>query len=75
MTPVVCCRGIALIGIEEPAPFSKPGVFTVRADSALDGAAVQTTPFTRPHFDELLGALDVALTENDPARRASIGAV
>ena len=68
-------RGITSIGIEEPALFSEPGVFIVRADSTLYYAAVQTMPFARPHFDELLGALDFALAKNYPARGEYIGAV
>ena len=68
-------RGITSIGIEEPALFSEPGVFIVRADSTLYYAAVQTMPFARPHFDELLGALDFALANNYPARGEYISAV
>ncbi len=61
-------RGMTSIGIEEPVLFSEPGVFIVRPDGTLYYAAVQTMPFARPHFDELLGALDFALAKNYPAR-------
>ena len=30
--------------------------------------AVQTMPFARPHFDELLQAIDFAIDKNYPAR-------
>ena len=68
-------RGTTSIGIEEPALFSEPGMFLVRADGTLYYGAVQTMPFARPHFDELLAALDFALEKNYPARGEYIGAV
>jgi peroxiredoxin len=61
-------RGKTSIGIDEPALFSEPGVFLVRPDGTLYYGAVQTMPFARPHFDELLSALDFALEKNYPAR-------
>jgi peroxiredoxin len=68
-------RGTTSIGIEEPALFSEPGVFIVRPDGTLYYGAVQTMPFARPHFDELLAALDFALEKNYPARGEYIDAV
>lgn len=61
-------RGQTSIGIDEPALFSEPGVFIVRPDGTLYYGAVQTMPFARPHFDELLAAIDFALARNYPAR-------
>jgi peroxiredoxin len=61
-------RGQTSVGIEEPALFSEPGVFIVRPDGTLYYGAVQTMPFARPHFDELLAAIDFALAKNYPAR-------
>ena len=58
-----------------PALFSELGVFIVRAHSTLYYAAVQTMPFARPHFDELLGALDFALAKNYLAQGEYISAV
>ena len=55
-------------GIEEPALFAEPGVFIVRPDGTLYDGAVQTMPLVRPHFDELLAAIDFALARNYPAR-------
>lgn len=68
-------RGTTSIGVEEPALFSEPGVFLVRPDGSLYYSAVQTMPFARPHFDELLGALDFALAKNYPARGEYAGPV
>jgi peroxiredoxin len=61
-------RGTTSIGIEEPALFSEPGVFIVRPDATLYYGAVQTMPFARPHFDELIAALDFAIAKDYPAR-------
>ncbi len=61
-------RGKTSIGIEEPALFSEPGVFIVRPDGTLYYGAVQTMPFARPHFDELLAAIDFAISKDYPAR-------
>ena len=68
-------RGMTSIGVEEPALFSEPGVFIVRPDGTLYYGAVQTMPFARPHFDELLGAVDFVLAKNYPARGEYTAAV
>ncbi|GAB3427530.1 AhpC/TSA family protein [Massilia solisilvae] len=61
-------RGKSSINIEEPALFSEPGVFLVRPDGTLYYGAVQTMPFARPVFSELLQAIDFAITKEYPAR-------
>ena len=61
-------RGKSSINIEEPALFSVPGVFLVRPDGTLYYGAVQTMPFARPVFSELLQAIDFAITKDYPAR-------
>lgn len=61
-------RGTTSIGIEEPALFAEPGVFLIRPDGTLYYGSVQTMPFARPHFDELLLAIDFAIDKNYPAR-------
>jgi peroxiredoxin len=68
-------RGVTSIGIEEPALFAEPGVFIVRPDGTLYYGAVQTMPFARPHFDELLAAVDFALAKSYPARGEFTGDV
>ena len=50
------------------AQFSEPGVFLVRADGTLYWSAIQTMPFARPHFRELLSAVDVVISKDYPAR-------
>jgi peroxiredoxin len=61
-------RGKTSTGIEEPAQFSEPGVFLVRPDGMLYWSAVQTMPFARPHFRELLSAVDFVISKDYPAR-------
>ena len=61
-------RGKTSLGIEEPARFSEPGVFLVRPDGTLYWAAVQTMPFARPHFREMLAGLDFIIKNDYPAR-------
>jgi len=61
-------RGKSSINIEEPSLFSEPGVFLVRPDGSLYYGAVQTMPFARPLFSELLQAIDFAITKDYPAR-------
>ena len=61
-------RGKTSAGIEEPALFSEPGLFLVRADGTLYWSSVSTMPFARPHFTEILTSLDFAIKNNYPAR-------
>jgi peroxiredoxin len=68
-------RGTTSIGIEEPELFSEPGVFIVRPDGTLYYGAVQTMPFARPPFQDLLGAIDFAVAKDYPARGEYTGAV
>ncbi|MDX5363407.1 MAG: AhpC/TSA family protein [Pseudazoarcus pumilus] len=68
-------RGTTSIGIEEPALFSEPAVYLVRPDGTLYYGAVQTMPFSRPPFQDLLLAIDFAIDKNYPARGEYTGAV
>lgn len=68
-------RGKTSIGIEEPALFSEPGLFMVTPQQTLYYGSVQTMPFVRPHFSELVGALDFAIKNDYPARGEYAGAV
>lgn len=61
-------RGMTSTGVEEPALFNEPGVFLARPDHTLYWAQVQSMPFARPHFREILAAVDFAIAKNYPAR-------
>lgn len=52
----------------EPAEFVEPGLFLVRPDLTLYAASVQTMPFARPSFSEILGAIQFVTKNNYPAR-------
>jgi peroxiredoxin len=62
-------------GIEEPALFAEPGLFLVRSDGTLYYGAVQTMPFARPGFADLMLAIDYAIGKNYPARGEYQGAI
>ncbi len=68
-------RGRTSAGIEEPALFNEPGVFLVRPDGTLYYGAVQTMPFARPQFQDLIGAIDFAVAKDYPARGEFTGEV
>ena len=68
-------RGKTSIGIEEPALFSEPGLFLITPEQTLYYGSVQTMPFVRPHFSELVGAMDFAINNSYPARGEYSGAV
>jgi peroxiredoxin len=68
-------RGKTSIGIEEPALFAEPGLFLINPDQTLYYMSVQTMPFVRPHFSELLSAVDFVIEKNYPARGEYTGPV
>lgn len=61
-------RGETSSGVVEPDLFSEPGLFLVRPDRVLYAAWYATMPFARPHFSELLTALDFVILHEYPAR-------
>lgn len=65
---VTSSRGKTSVGVDEPPLFSEPGLFLVRPDGTLYWANVATMPFARPHFAEILSAIDFAVKNNYPAR-------
>lgn len=68
-------RGKTSIGIEEPALFSEPGVFLVRPDQTIYYLSVQSMPFVRPNFTEMVQALDFTIKNDYPARGEYTGAL
>ena len=61
-------RGKTSTGVVEPDLFSEPVLYLVRPDSTLYFGAVQTMPFARPHFDDVVKAVKFALDKYCPAR-------
>lgn len=58
----------ASINDKEPPRFSEPGIFLVRPDRTLYASSVNTMPFARPHFKEVLASLDYIIERSYPAR-------
>ena len=61
-------RGMTSTGVEEPALFSEPALYLVRPDGTLYFGTVQTMPFARPGFGDVLKALDFVIAKDYPAR-------
>jgi len=72
---VSASRGKTSIGIEEPALFSEPGLFLIRPDRTVYYLSVQSMPFVRPHFAEMLQALDFVIKNDYPARGEHAGPI
>ena len=52
----------------EPEHFSEPGIFLIRPDGTLYASSIQTMPFARPKFDDILNAIDFVTKKDYPAR-------
>ncbi len=52
----------------EPPLFAEPGLFLIRPDGALYCASIQTMPFARPSFADVLQAVVFVTEKNYPAR-------
>ena len=52
----------------EPDLFGEPGLFLIRPDDTVYYEAIQSMPFGRPAFQEMLGAIDFVLQNGYPAR-------
>jgi peroxiredoxin len=68
-------RGKTSIGIDEPTLFSEPGVFLIKPDQTVYYLSVQSMPFVRPNFAEMLQALDFIIKHDYPARGEYAGTV
>jgi peroxiredoxin len=56
------------ISEKEPTHFSEPAVFLVRPDNTLYASSIQTMPFARPVWDDILNAIDLIGKQDYPAR-------
>ena len=54
--------------MNEPERFPEPGLFLVRPDHTLYFASVQTMPFARPEFKDILQAIAFVIEKDYPAR-------
>ncbi|MGJ8664932.1 MAG: peroxiredoxin-like family protein [Patiriisocius sp.] len=56
------------ISDKEPKLFSEPGLFLIDNKQKLYFSSVQTMPFARPNFKDVLNAIDFIQKEDYPAR-------
>ncbi len=56
------------ISDKEPEQFSEPGIFLIHPDKTLYAAVIQTMPFARPKWDDMLQAIDFIKKKDYPAR-------
>ncbi|MDK1489733.1 peroxiredoxin-like family protein [Sinorhizobium sp. 7-81] len=68
-------RGKTSLGLEEPELFSEPGIFLVKPDQTVYWLSVQSMPFARPNFAEMVQALDFVIKNDYPARGEYTGEV
>ncbi len=52
----------------EAAEFFEPGLFLIKPDRTLYASSVNSMPFARPHFGDVLNAVDFVVKNNYPAR-------
>jgi hypothetical protein len=55
-------------GTKTPPKLAEQGIFLIRPDRTVYFAAVQSMPFARPQFSEILSAIDFVLEHDYPAR-------
>lgn len=53
---------------KEPAHFAEPAIYLIRPNGELYFAAVQSMPFARPRFEDILPALDFVVKNDYPGR-------
>jgi len=56
------------ISEKEPKEFFEPALFLIKPDNTLYATAIQSMPFARPKFDDLLKSISFVLNEDYPAR-------
>ena len=61
-------NGKTSAGVVEPDRFPEPGLFLMRPDNTLYFASVQTMPFARPSFSDILKAVSFVIEKDYPAR-------
>ena len=62
-------RSHSLLGKEgEPLLFVEPGLVLIRRNGSLDRSSIQTMPFARPSFAEVLQAVTFITQQNYPTR-------
>lgn len=53
---------------KEPEYFTEPGLFILKSDGTVYWESIQSMPFARPSFNDVLSGIDYILNEGYPAR-------
>ncbi|MDO6492468.1 AhpC/TSA family protein, partial [Cellulophaga sp. 2_MG-2023] len=53
---------------QEPEFFAEPGLFLITPDQTVYWESIQSMPFGRPEFRDVLGGIDYILKADYPAR-------
>ena len=61
-------RGPTTSGVDETRLFSEPGLFLIQPDCTLYFSSVQTMPFARPSFEDILKGVEFVIGSDYPAR-------
>lgn len=61
-------RGKTSAGVVEPDLFAEPALYLVRPNGELYFGTVQTMPFARPSFADIMKALDFVIANDYPGR-------
>lgn len=61
-------RGKTSVGIVEPDLFSEPALYLIRPNGELYFGTVQTMPFARPNFGDIVNACKFVIEKDYPGR-------
>ncbi len=61
-------RGATSTGVVEPDLFLEPGLFLIRPNGELYFVTVQSMPFARPAFADIVGAIKFVIANDYPGR-------
>lgn len=56
------------IGEAEPRRFAEPGIYLLRPDGTVYAAWIQSSPFARPRWEDVLGAIEFVKDKDYPPR-------
>ena len=61
-------RGKTSIGVDELDFFPEPGLFLIKTDKTIFSAYIQSMPFARPQFEDIINSLNFIIDKKYPAR-------
>ena len=61
-------RGKTSVGVDELDFFPEPGLFLIKPDKTIFSAYIQSMPFARPQFEDIINSLNFIIDKKYPAR-------